>query len=74
MSPSKADPFPVQCHPEIRDRLTKLETLVGDTPSEGIRADLSELKRTFNAMEKRFYIAMGGGLVIYWIVEHTLRK
>lgn len=65
--------FPTQCHPEIRDRLTKLETLVGETPNEGIRFDISELKTVFHKMELRFYAAFGGGMVLYWVADHTFR-
>lgn len=77
MSPphSHAKPveFPAQCHPEIRDRLTRLETIVGDSPDEGLRFDIGDLKKAFHAMEKRMYIAIGGGAVLYYVADHVMR-
>jgi hypothetical protein len=58
-------------------RLTKLETLVGvDDPDTGLRGEIREMDRQistlfrlFRGLEKRIYLAMGGGFVLLWLLN-----
>ena len=63
---------------EMRDRLTKLETTVGETAADGLRRDIAEIKDNVRliferiaASERRFAMMLGGGLVVVWILERV---
>ena len=63
---------------EMRDRLTKLETTVGETATDGLRKDIAEITGNVRliferiaAAERRFAMMLGGGFVIIWILERV---
>jgi hypothetical protein len=58
----------------FRDRMTKLETQIGQTPEEGLRYDVATLRKAISGMEKRSYVAYGICLVLVFIVEHFFAK
>lgn len=61
------------CDSVFQERFTYLETIVGRTPEEGIRKDLVDMKKVLHSMELRIYAALGGGLVILWLIEHATK-
>lgn len=64
---------------EFTARMTRLETLVGDTTDEGLRADVkavredvSKIKDAVRNLDKHLYMAVGGGVVALWILNQAL--
>lgn len=53
---------------QTSDRVTRLETLVGESGNEGIRGDIAALREAVSKMEMRIYMAMGGGMVVCFIL------
>jgi hypothetical protein len=65
---------------EMRERLSKLEAVVGPNSDDGLRGDIGEIKATMativdriSASERRFAMMIGGGLVIIWIIERFVK-
>ena len=66
---------------EFGDRITKLETTVGDDRDSGIRGEIQDIKKAqetlferLRNMELRGYAVGGGVIVVIWIIEHTVAK
>lgn len=58
----------------LRERVTKLETLIGGTPNEGLRKEVSEIRDLLQSMERRFWLFSGGGLVVVFIIVHFFSR
>lgn len=64
--------------PELRDRVTRLETFTGLDDTEGglrgdmrqMRKDIGTLYERMRAMELRGYMAAGGFVVVVWLISH----
>lgn len=54
---------------ELRERLIKVETIVGDDGESGLRGDMKILFDRLRQIEMRMYMAVGGGMVIVFIIE-----
>lgn len=61
---------------EMRERLSKLEAIVGVDSGSGVLRELEELRTSvkviFNrirSFELRFYAFIGGGAVVVWLLE-----
>ena len=66
---------------EFGDRITKLETTIGDDRESGLRGELHDIKESqktlaerMRNMELRGYAVGGGVIVIIWLIEHTVAK
>lgn len=57
----------------MRDRLTRLETVIGDDGAEGMRGDIKTIKETLGAMQARIYLAIGGGAVLLSLVQVAIQ-
>lgn len=55
--------------PELRERVMKLETLVGSDAGDGLRGDMKSIKDTLAAMQARIYLAIGGGAALLGAVQ-----
>lgn len=63
---------------EMRDRITRLETTVGDSSDDGLRGEIQEMKESVKTIfdrlrtfEVRLYSIFGGGVVVVWIMERV---
>lgn len=61
---------------EMRERLTRLEAVVGENADLGIRREIGELRDSvrmifdrLRSFELRFYAIIGGGAVVVWMLE-----
>ena len=54
---------------ELRERLIKVETIVGDDGDSGLRGDMKILFDRLRQIEMRMYMAVGGGMVVVFIIE-----
>lgn len=61
---------------EMRERITRLEAVVGQDSSSGIRGEIEEIRESLKeiyerirAFEMRFYTIAGGVAVAVWIIE-----
>jgi hypothetical protein len=53
----------------LMERLTRLETIVGDAPDEGIRSELKGIREDLNSIRKQMLMMMGAGVVLYWLLS-----
>ena len=65
---------------EQGERITRLETTVGQDEKSGIRGDITKLNDNqdkifdrLREMEKRAYMIIGGAAVLLWIIEHVTK-
>lgn len=54
----------------IMERMTRLETTVGNSPEEGMRAELHAVRKEVHDIRKQIYMAIGAGGVVYWLLSH----
>lgn len=54
---------------DMRERLSRLETLVGDQADAGIRGDLRAIQATLSALQVRFALLWGIGLAAMWALN-----
>lgn len=61
---------------EMRERLSKLEAIVGVDSGSGVLRELEELRTSvkvifdrIRSFELRFYAFIGGGAVVVWLLE-----
>lgn len=53
----------------MRDRLMKVETIVGDDADSGLRGDMKIMFERLRQIETRMYLAVGGGTVVLFILD-----
>ncbi|MFA6959952.1 MAG: hypothetical protein WC205_04275 [Opitutaceae bacterium] len=53
----------------MRERLIRIETIVGDEADSGLRGDMKILFERLRQIEVRMYMAVGGGMVVVFIIE-----
>ena len=63
---------------ELRDRVTTVETTLGKSTADGVRGEISEVKKNvetifdrLRAFELRLYGVTGGALVAVWLLERV---
>ncbi len=61
--------FTTMSEQELRERLIRAETLIGDDSESGLRGDMKMLFERLRQVELRMYMAVGGGMVIVFIAE-----
>lgn len=61
---------------EMRERLSKLEAIVGADANSGVRGEVGDLRESvkvifdrIRSFELRFYAFIGGGAVVVWLLE-----
>lgn len=62
----------------MRERLSKLEAVVGEDSDTGVRREIAELRESvkmifdrLRSFELRFYGIVGGGVVVVWLLERV---
>lgn len=63
---------------EMRDRITRLETTIGESSDDGLRGEIQDMKESVKTIfdrlrtfEVRLYSIIGGGVVVVWIMERV---
>jgi hypothetical protein len=56
----------------VSERLTIMETIVGKTPEEGLRKEVSNMRQVLRAMEMRYYVALGGAIVLWNVLDKVV--
>lgn len=63
---------------ETRDRITRLETTIGESSDDGLRGEINDMKESVKTIfdrlrtfEVRLYSIIGGGVVVVWIMERV---
>lgn len=71
--------IPPMAQGQISDRVTRIETIVGDTSDEGIRGeikvlrtDVSQINDSIKNLYKHLYMAVGGAAVGIWVLNQAL--
>ncbi len=59
--------------PAMRERVVKLETIVGDDATSGLRGDMKNVFKRLNQIEVRMYMAMGGGMTLVYVLDRLLK-
>lgn len=54
---------------DMRDRITRLETLMGDDSGEGLRGDVKSIKDTLANLQAKMMLAIGGGAALLGAIQ-----